>query len=59
MGKTKVLSEKNLQEIVYPPVEDVYCIGQDLLSVPTSNQINELSALAQNGEAWICPKEKE
>jgi hypothetical protein len=59
MGKTKVLNEKNLQEIVYSSIVGVYCIRKALLCILPSNRIIELSAIAQNGEAWICPEEKE
>lgn len=58
MGITKVLSKKNLQEVAYPSRVAVYCIGRNILGIPTSNQINELSAFEQNGEPWTCPEEK-
>ena len=57
MGNMKVLNEKNLQEIVYSSIADGYCIGQDILCILPSNRIIELNT--QNGEAWICPEEKE
>jgi hypothetical protein len=57
MGKTKVLNKRNLPEIVYSSIVDVYCIGQDILCILPSNRIIELNT--QNGEAWICPEEKE
>ena len=48
MGKKKVLSEKDLRNIIYPSVNDVLCIAQKMLGY------DRVQVKCQDGHTRIC-----
>jgi len=48
MGKKKVLSEKDLRNIIYPSVNDVLCIAQKMLGY------DRVQVKCQDGHNRIC-----